>query len=72
MEMNSIIDEIEKRKSALRVSELSEMLDISKRALYDMIKDGRLPALNICGSVRLDPKATAAWLRKRFTSNGCS
>ena len=68
--MMGIVEQILARKKALRVPELAEMLGMSKRALYTMVKDGRLPALKIGDTVVLDPKTTAAWVQKRITSNG--
>jgi len=68
--MMGIVEQIAARKKALRVPEFAEMVGMSKRVLYTMVKDGRLPAIKIGDSVVLDPKTTAAWLQKRITSNG--
>ena len=71
MEMMGIVEQIAARKKALRIPELADMLGMSKRGLYAMVKDGRLPAIKIGDTVVLDPKTTAAWVQKRITSSGC-
>lgn len=46
----------------LKVSELAELLNISKRVLYKLVDRGTLAAYRIGSSVRLEPNKTADWL----------
>jgi excisionase family DNA binding protein len=65
---HTLAEIVEARRSAWSVCELAELLNLSKVSLYELVKTGRLPAMKIGGSIRLDPKTTAAWLRGRLTS----
>jgi excisionase family DNA binding protein len=65
---SSLVEIVEARRTALTVPELAKMLSLSKVSLYELVKTGRLPAMKIGGSIRLDPKTTAAWLRGRLTT----
>lgn len=62
----NLIEKVENHGKALKVEELAELTTISKKTLYRMIKARKLPAIRIGGSVRLEPKATAEWLRSRL------
>lgn len=64
----SIFETIAARKKALTVAELASLLNLGKRTVYDMIDSGRLPAIKIGSTVRLDPRTTAQWLRARLTN----
>jgi excisionase family DNA binding protein len=59
---------IERKRGAWTVPELAELLSLSKREVYAMVKAGRIPALRIGTSVRFCPGSTAAWLRTKVTS----
>ena len=63
----TLIETIETRETALTVDELSHLINMSPKTIYKAIKAGRLPAMRILGSIRLDPIETAAWLRSRCT-----
>ena len=52
----------------MTVPELAKLLSLSKVSLYELVKRGRLPALKIGGSIRLDPKQTAEWLNERMAA----
>jgi excisionase family DNA binding protein len=56
---------IERRRKALTVSELADLIHISTRQVYSLIQRGHLPSYRIAGSVRLDPYSTAKWLRSQ-------
>lgn len=64
----TLIDELRKRKTALRPKEFALMLSVSERQITALVKAGRLPGYKIGGSVRVDPGAAAAWLEQRRTS----
>ena len=58
-----LADSLEKRTTALNVSEVAALLNISGRQVYKLASDGSIPCFKIGGSVRFDPSAMAAWLR---------
>jgi excisionase family DNA binding protein len=62
-----IIETIENYGRALKVEELAQLTAISSKTLYRMIAAKKLPAFRIGGCVRLEPKATADWLRSRLS-----
>jgi excisionase family DNA binding protein len=61
----TIIEEIESRRNALTVDDLAELLSFSPRAIYDMVKQRRIPVMRFGASIRFDPKITADWIRER-------
>jgi excisionase family DNA binding protein len=61
-----IIETVENFGRTLKVDELAQLTAISSKTLYRMIAARRLPAFRIGGSVRLEPKSTANWLRSRL------
>ena len=63
----SLIETIENRTTALTIDDLAAMVGVSPKTLYKAVKQGRLPALRVLGSIRLDPHDVADWLRKRRT-----
>ena len=58
-----LADSLEQRTTALAVSDVAELLNISERQVYKLASDGSLPSFRIGGSVRFNPSAMAAWLR---------
>ena len=54
---------VERRRKALKVSELAGLIGISDSRLYELVKQGHLPSYRIGGAVRLDPASVAKWLR---------
>jgi excisionase family DNA binding protein len=63
-----LADSLEQRTTALAVSDVAELLNISERQVYKLASDGSIPCFKIGGSVRFDPSAFAAWLRQRIAS----
>lgn len=61
-----LADSLEKRTTALTVSDVAALLSISERQVYKLAQDGNIPCFKIGGSVRFDPSAFAAWLRQRM------
>ena len=61
-----IIEAVENYGRALKVEELAQLTAISSKTLYRMIAAKKLPAFRIGGCVRLEPTATANWLRSRL------
>ena len=58
----SIIETLRSKRSAMSVSEVASILGVGSRTLYTKVKAGKLPALNVFGSIRLDPAEVADWL----------
>jgi excisionase family DNA binding protein len=63
----SLADTIAARKKAIKVSEFADLIGLSRSTVYEMVREGRLPSIQFNGTVRLDPKAIAAWLKE----HGC-
>jgi excisionase family DNA binding protein len=64
----SLPDLVQEKLRALTVRELATLLHVSERLIYRMAADAVIPSFRVCGSVRFDPNATAAWLRRSMTS----
>jgi excisionase family DNA binding protein len=62
--VGSIADRIVKIDHALTVSELAEILNVSRAFLYRLAASGRVPSFRVGTAVRFDPVSVAAWLRK--------
>lgn len=58
-----LADALEQRATALTVSDVASLLNISERQVYKPAADGRIPSFKIGNSIRFDPSAIAAWLR---------
>jgi excisionase family DNA binding protein len=54
---------IERRRAALTPTELADLLSLSPKQIYSLIKRGKIPSMRIASSIRLDPVSTANWLR---------
>ena len=64
----SILDVLRKRRKALSVADAADMLSLSPKSIYALVKQKRLPALRIGASVRLDPFHLANWLEAHSTA----
>ena len=62
-----LVQQIERRSTAMTVETLAEMLSVSRKTLYAAIKRKSLPAIGVAGAIRVDPRQTAEWLRARAT-----
>lgn len=49
----------------LTVAQLAKILQCSKREIYKLIEDKRLPALKVGTIIRFDPETVADWIRGR-------
>lgn len=63
--MYSILDDLETRKSVLKVKELADILRVSQDAIYDLADQGAIPSFTIGKQRRFDPKTVAYWIRKK-------
>ena len=55
-----LADSLEKRATALTVSDVASLLNISERQVYKLAADGRIPSFKSGNSIRFDPAAFAA------------
>ena len=63
-----VIAELSSRRKALTVMDVANMLGVSKQTVYDHVKRGNLPALQMGTTVRLNPRDVADWLQQRQTA----
>lgn len=62
-----IIETIESNPVPWTVSTFAAAMGVSTDQIYDLIKDGRLPALKLGSRILLDPKRTADHLRQNLS-----
>jgi excisionase family DNA binding protein len=61
-----LADSLDRKTSALTVSDVAELLNISERQVYKLVAEHRIPCFKIGGSIRFDPFAVAFWLRQKM------
>jgi excisionase family DNA binding protein len=64
---NKLARLVEDHDTALTVAKLAQILQVSTRQIYELVQDGRLPAIKVGTLIRLDPGTTATWIRSRMT-----
>lgn len=62
----NLIEKLESRSGAMKVSELCELLGVDDKHVYRMAARGKLPSFHVGGSVRFDPQEVANWLRLKY------
>lgn len=62
----NLIQELESRHGAMKVSELTEILGVDDKHIYRMAARGQLPSFRVGGAVRFDPQEVANWLRLKY------
>ncbi|HKD60716.1 MAG TPA: helix-turn-helix domain-containing protein [Terracidiphilus sp.] len=62
----NLVEQLEARKGAMKVAELSELLGVDDKHIYRMAARGMLPSFHVGGSVRFDPQEVAKWLRTKY------
>ena len=50
------------RRSLLRVPRVAEILDLTPARIYELVREGVLPAVRLGRQVRIDPEALEAWI----------
>ena len=60
----SIADWIMNTGHALTVSELAQILNVSRGFLYRLAASGKVPYLRVGNAIRFDPKSVVAGLQK--------
>jgi len=53
---HNLIQELESRHGAMKVSELTELLGVDDKHIYRMAARGQLPSFRVGGAVRFDPQ----------------
>lgn len=48
--------------------DVAHRVGLSRRAVYDAIRRGELPAMRLCGRLRISPDALEAWLAASATA----
>ena len=61
-----LADFIAKKTSALTVADVAALLNISKREVYKLVAEFRIPSFKIGGSIRFDPLVFSVWLRQKI------
>jgi excisionase family DNA binding protein len=67
-----LADSLEKRTTALTVSDVAEVLHVSARQVYSLAASNKIPHMRVGGSIRFDPSEFAAWLRQKMITTGVS
>ena len=62
----NLIQELESRHGAMKVSDLTELLGVDDKHIYRMAARGQLPSFRVGGAVRFDPHEVANWLRAKY------
>ena len=65
----NLIQELESRHGAMKVSDLTELLGVDDKHIYRMAARGRLPSFHVGSAVRFDPQEVANWLRSKYGSD---
>jgi excisionase family DNA binding protein len=61
---------IESRKSALKVEEVAQILNVSQRLIYQLVAVGEIPHFKVGSAVRFEPKALSKWLHEKLEASG--
>lgn len=64
-ESETLASLVRRRRAAWTAEELAGVLSLSRKHIYKLAKNGRMPSLRIGGAIRFDPHATAAWLESK-------
>lgn len=67
-----LADSLEKRTTALTVSDVAEVLHVSARQVYSLAASNKIPHMRVGGSIRFDPSEFAAWLRQKMITSVAS
>jgi len=59
-----LIEILEARKQALRVSEVANLFSVTPQHIYKMAASGKLPSFRVAGAIRFDPQDLVNWLKR--------
>ena len=62
-----IMSVLRARRTAWRVSELTALLSLGRRTIYDAVESGQLSALKLGTAIRLSPSDVVVWVEARTT-----
>ena len=62
----SLIEELENRHETMKVGELAALLRVTDKHIYKMVARGQLPSFRLGAAIRIDPRAVADSLRRKF------
>lgn len=57
-----LVDTLDLRKTAMTVDEVAELVNVSSRHIYQLVKDGKIPHYHIGSALRFDPDEVKKWL----------
>ena len=60
-----IVEILETRRQAMRVSEVANLFCVNPQHIYKMAANGHLPSLRIAGAIRFDPQDLVNWLKAK-------
>jgi excisionase family DNA binding protein len=58
---------VEAFENAITVQQLATILQCSRREIYKLVEQRRIPALRVGTVIRLDPGQISEWLRSKMT-----
>jgi hypothetical protein len=64
----TLVEILESRKQALRVSEVATLFAVTSQHSYKMAATGMIPLLRIAGAIRFDPQDLVNWLKVQRTN----
>jgi len=62
-----ILEVLRARKKAWTIPELTELLNLGRRTLYDEVEAGKLPAFRFGTAIRINPSDAVIWVEARMT-----
>ena len=57
------------RESLMTITELAGYLKVTRRTIYEWLKDRKIPAIKLVGQWRFKKDKIDEWLEKRFEVN---
>jgi excisionase family DNA binding protein len=64
-----LIEILENRKEALKVSEVAKMLGVTPQHIYKMAAAGLIPCFHVRGAIRFCPSDLADWIKKEIAAS---
>jgi len=55
------------RQTAWKAPELTALLSLGRRTIYDAVQDGQLSAMKLGTAIRLSPSDVVVWVEARTT-----
>jgi excisionase family DNA binding protein len=62
----TLIEQIESKSSALKVSDVSRLLEVTPQHIYDLTARGLIPYFRVGCAIRFDPQELALWLKEKY------